>query len=71
MADNSFCKWVVRPGTNDSLWARTPCKSGFNPLTRVTRVSDIKDAYEGRLCPICGRRIHIDLSLMSKEVYEI
>ena len=71
MADNSFCKWVIRPGTNNSFWAHTPCKHGYNPLTKVKRVSDIEDTYNGRSCPICGRPIHIDLSLMSKEVYEI
>lgn len=43
----------------------------YNPLTRIKKVSDIEDAYNGRSCPICGRSIRIDLSLMSKEVYEI
>lgn len=67
--DNKYCKWVVRPGNNNSLWAHTPCKHGFNPLTKVHRLSDVEDAYNGRLCPICGRTIKIDMSLMKDEVY--
>ena len=65
---NSYCKWVVRPGTNGSFWAHTPCKSGYNPLTKINRANDIEDAYNGRICPICGRTIKIDMSLMVDEM---
>lgn len=62
--DNKYCKWVIRPGTSGSLWAHTPCKHGFNYLSKISRPSEVEDAYNGRLCPICGRTIKIDMSLM-------
>lgn len=68
MIESKFCKWVIRPGNHDSLWAFTPCKTGYNPLTKVNRVSEVEDAYNGRLCPICGRTIKIDLSYMCESV---
>ena len=58
------CKWTVRPGTNNSFWAFTPCKRGFNYLSKVKTIDAIKDAYDGRLCPICGKNIEINMSLL-------
>lgn len=58
------CEWTVRPGTNDTFWASTPCKPGFNYLSKVKKAESIKDVYEGRQCPICGGSIKIDMSLM-------
>ena len=62
------CKWVVRPGTCNSFWAFTPCKPGFNPLTKVKEANQIKDAYENRICPICGKPIEINMDLLSEGI---
>jgi hypothetical protein len=35
----------------------TTCKKGFNPLTKVRHVGEIKKVYDGCYCPICGRPI--------------
>lgn len=52
------CRWIVREGFVIPYWARTTCtKSGFNPLTRAAHVYDIKELYDDRICPICGRPI--------------
>lgn len=37
----------------------TPCKSGFNYLSKTNKVSELKDCYENRLCPICGKPIKL------------
>ena len=58
------CRWVIREGTNNSYWAFTPCKRGFNPLTKISRSEEIKDAYNGRLCPICGNPIKCNMELI-------
>ena len=34
------CKWVVREGTYDTFWAHTPCKDGFNYLSKVKRADE-------------------------------
>lgn len=65
-----YCKWVVREGTNNTYWAFTPCKKGFNPLTRVNKKEHIRKAYENCLCPICGKKIHIDMCLIENEINE-
>ena len=53
-----YCNWIVREGFVIPYWARTTCtKSGFNPLTKVKHVTDIKDVYDNRLCPICHKPI--------------
>lgn len=61
-----FCKWIVRPGTNNTFWAYTPCKKGFNYLSRVSKKEDIKPFYDNRSCPICGKKIKCDLYLVSE-----
>ena len=58
------CKWVVRPGNCDTFWAFTPCQKGFNYLSRISRAEDIKAAYDGRICPICGNIIECDTALL-------
>lgn len=60
------CKWVVREGTHNTFWAFTPCKNGFNYLSKVHKASEIKDAYNGRLCPICGNVIDINVELVGE-----
>ena len=64
------CKWVVREGTYDTFWAHTPCKDGFNYLSKVHTAEQIKPTYDGRQCPICGKTIEINTELL-KEVTEI
>lgn len=61
------CKWVVRPGHCNTYWAFTPCKKGFNYLSRISRAEDIRDAYNGRICPICGKIIECNLELVLEE----
>jgi hypothetical protein len=59
------CKWVIRPGTYNTFWAFTPCKKGFNPLTRIDKAEDIKPFYDNRYCPICGKLIECNIDLLS------
>ena len=58
------CKWVVRPGTNNSFLAFTHCKPGFNYLSKVSKASQIKSVYNNHLCPICDRKIEINIELL-------
>ena len=37
-----ICKWKVREGTNNSFFAYTPCKPGFNYLSRSNNLESIK-----------------------------
>ena len=59
------CKWIVREGTNNSFWAYTPCKRGFNYLSKISKASEIKKAYNERVCPICGNKIVCNMELIS------
>ena len=52
-----ICKWTVRPGVGNTLWAFTPCERGFNYLSKVKDIEDVKPAYDNRICPICGNVI--------------
>jgi len=61
------CRWIVREGTNNSLWAATTCLLGFNYLSKVRNANQIKSVYDGRLCPICGKPIEIDMKLIESE----
>ena len=68
MGDETMsCKWIVREGTNNTLWAFTPCKRGFNYLSRVKSEEEVKPAYDGRRCPICGKPIECNTDLVEKE----
>lgn len=63
MTRSSNCRWIYRPGTNNSHWAYTACKKGFNPLTRIPASEPFigcADFYNNKLCPICDRPICID-----------
>lgn len=62
-----YCKWVCRPGTAGSFWAYTPCKPGFNYLSRINRWEDIKDAYDNSKCPICRKPIECDIELCKEQ----
>lgn len=61
------CKWVVRPGFGGTFWAYTPCKNGFNYLSRVNRKETIKPFYDERLCPICGKPIKCNIDLLEED----
>lgn len=61
------CRWVYRPGTNDSHWARRNCDKDYVPLTKIVKKEPcigIADYYNGRLCPRCGRIIQVDYVLL-------
>ena len=60
------CKWIVREGRGFPFWANTRCKGGFNPLTRISKVEQIKPCYDGRRCPICGKPIECDIELVAE-----
>ena len=62
------CRWVYRPGTNNSHWANTKCKGGFNYLSRLKNsepYAGVADYYNNKLCPICGKPIEMDYSLVN------
>lgn len=58
------CKWIVRNGTNNTFWAYTPCKRGFNYLSRTNKADQIKSLYDNRLCPICNKLIECNIELV-------
>ena len=64
-----ICKWAVRPGTNNTFWAFTPCKPGFNYLSKVNRPESVKPTYDGHICPICGNRIKCNIELLQEEIW--
>lgn len=66
MTDRIKCVWVIRPGTANTFWAYTPCKRGFNYLSRVRVASEIRAAYDGRICPICGKVIECNMALIEE-----
>lgn len=60
------CKWIVREGSGFPFWAYTTCKSGFNPLSRISKVEQIKPYYDGRQCPICSKPIECNIELVAE-----
>lgn len=65
------CIWVYRPGTDNSHFAFTPCKPGFNFLSRLPYSKPyigVADHYNGYNCPICGKKIQMDYSTINSEV---
>ena len=62
------CNWIIRPGTNNTYWAYTPCEKGFNYLSKVNNADSIKPAYENRLCPICGKPIKCNTELVEENL---
>ena len=64
-----YCRWIYRPGTNNSHWANTTCKPGFNYLSKIIGAKSVvgcADIYNNCLCPICGKLIKIDYSLIEE-----
>ena len=59
------CKWTIREGTNNTFWAWTPCKAGFNYLSKINKTEDIKPIYDNRECPICKRPIVCNTELLN------
>lgn len=71
--NNKYCRWIYRPGFNNSHWAYTTCKKGFNYLSRLQHSESyigVADYYNNKQCPICGKRIKMDYSIIDvgKEV---
>ena len=60
------CKWTVREGYGNSFWAFTPCKRGFNYLSKVNKADQIEETYNGRICPICGNVIACNVELIKE-----
>ena len=63
-----ICKWIIRDGTNNTFWAFTPCQRGFNYLSKVNTVDQIKPTYDGARCPICGNTIECNTELLDTEI---
>lgn len=64
------CIWEYRPGTKDSHFAYTPCNPGFNFLSKLPDCKPyvgVADWYNGRTCPICGKRIKMDYRLIKED----
>lgn len=63
------CVWIYRPGTNDTHFAFTSCRPGFNFLSKVSKSKPyvgVADFYNDYNCPICGKRIRMDYSNIEK-----
>lgn len=61
------CKWIYRPGLNNSHWAYTTCEGGFNYLSKLLNSEPyigVADYYNGKQCPICGKCIEINYDLI-------
>jgi len=65
--NKGICKWSIREGTNNTFWAFTTCKPGFNYLPRINKAKDIKSFYDGRICPICDKIIECNIEQLSTE----
>ena len=67
---SNYCRWIYRPGTNGSHFARI-CNGQFNYLSKI--ISDkeqyvgVADTYNNRLCPVCGKPIKMDYRIIQKE----
>jgi hypothetical protein len=65
------CIWKYRPGTNDSHFAFTPCRPGFNFLSKLSNSKPyvgVADYYNGYRCPICDKVIQMDYRNIEKEM---
>lgn len=65
--EQKTCRWIYRPGTDNSHWAMTTCKKGFNYLSKLNDLESyvgVANYYNGRSCPICGKSIKMDYSII-------
>ena len=62
------CVWKIRSGTNNSFWAYTPCKPGFNYLSKISKPEDIIEVYNNKKCPICEKAIECNIELIKDEI---
>lgn len=65
-----FCKWIYSSGTNNSHWAHTTCRSGFNYLSKIKECEPyvgVADYYNDKQCPICGKPIKMDYGLINED----
>ena len=68
-----YCRWIYRPGIENSHWAMT-CKKTFNYLSKIDHCEPYigcADVYNDRLCPICNRPIKMDYCIIENIVSEI
>lgn len=64
------CVWAYCPGTERSHWAYTPCRPGYNYLSKISPCKPyvgVADWYTGRMCPICGKNIRMDYARIVME----
>ena len=65
------CRWIYRPGTNNTHWAMTTCKKGYNYLSKLNGSEPyvgVADSYNGRMCPICKKSIKMDYSIIEETI---
>lgn len=66
------CRWIYRPGKNNSHWTHPSCakSDAFNYLSRVVskeQVSGCADYYNNKVCPECGKVVVMDYRLMKED----
>ena len=63
-----LCRWVYRPGTNNSCWAVATCDHIMRYLSRINPKDNesigCADWYNGKLCYGCGKPIQMDYTLI-------
>lgn len=62
--DVDVCKWVIRPGTENTLWAYLPCRKTYNYLSKTSKKEQVKQTYDGKLCPVCNKPVECDVKLL-------
>ena len=62
------CRWIYRPGTNNSCLAVATCDHVMRYLSRINPMDNesigCADWYNGKLCPGCSRIIQMDYTLI-------
>lgn len=69
MHNRESCKWIYRPGTDDSHWAIAACDKSHKYLSKIPHGASrpgIANFYNGRLCPSCDHPIQMDYSFLGK-----
>lgn len=71
MEEKEYCRWIYRPGTNNSHFAVIGCKKQINYLSKIWNEKEqcegVADVYNNRLCPVCERPIKMDYCIVKKE----
>lgn len=64
------CKWIYRPGTDNSHFAMATCDSSMKYLSKIPNSPPEKgccDFYNGATCPSCSKPISMDYRMIEKE----